>query len=781
MKMKKVNQRNKRLFHGLQKTKRSINVQGKWKAVELDPSLFAEEGMEDLVCFEELTDYRMLDSEQTAVEAEKEPKKNKKAKKRKSTEEQDTVLKEDVEHKEADVTVAPPKKKTKKKNKLKTKNLNSKESVHPDGTSAKETPEDFARVAVDKQVPHEEVIKCGKPTRSNPEIFTKSSKKIKKRKGQKQQEKMSKPVKKQQQKKNWTEAVLNCCNDTTTDVSAWKGLFVPTPVLKALSSLGFGSPTPIQALTLPSAIRDHMDILGAAETGRHKSHIAGGKSDLEDTAVAELNPAGSQSLPLLGLVLTPTRELAVQVKHHIDVISKFTDIKTAIVVGGMSQEKQRKMLKRSPEIVIATPGRLWDLIREKHPHLQNLRQVRSVLVLFLNINFRLSGYTPCFMIQTVIVIMLLFCRCLVIDEADRMVERGHFAELEGLFEMLKTTYFNPLRQMFVFSATLTMKRTLPTRLLQRRNLDQRSRLEILIDKVGIKAKPKIVDLTRKEATVETLTETRIHCQKDEKDFYLYYFLTQYPGRTMVFANSIDCIKRLNCLLVILNCDPLPLHANMHQKQRLKNLERFAQRDSCVLLTTDVAARGLDLPDVQHVIHYHVPRTSETYVHRSGRTARATKEGLSLLLIGPEDMINFKKITKTLGKDEELPVFPIETKCMEAIKDRVNLARQIEKIEFHNNRKKHHNSWLKQAAEDLEIDLDDDLLIGKGKDEEQDREQQMMVKGMKKHLKHLISQPVFKNVMKTKYPTQMGKLCLPQAALAGMENALSVVSVQERKK
>lgn len=236
------------------------------------------------------------------------------------------------------------------------------------------------------------------------------------------------------------------------------------------------------------------------------------------------------------------------------------------------------MLKRSPEIIIATPGRLWDLIKEKHPHLQNLRQVRSVLVLFVTNNFRVSHHTTCFIIHIVIVIMWLFCRCLVIDEADRMVERGHFAELESLFEMLKTTHFNPLRQMFVFSATLTMKRTLPTRLLQKRNLDQRSRLEILIDKVGIKAKPKIVDLTRKEATVETLTETRIHCQKDEKDFYLYYFLIQYPGRTMVFANSIDSIKRLNCLLVILNCDPLPLHANMHQKQRLKNLERFAQRE-----------------------------------------------------------------------------------------------------------------------------------------------------------------------------------------------------------
>ena len=167
----------------------------------------------------------------------------------------------------------------------------------------------------------------------------------------------------------------------------------------------------------------------------------------------------------------------------------------------------------------------------------------------------------------------------MIDEADRMVERGHFAELESILEMLSTTYFNPKRQMFVFSATLTMAATVPARLLQKkRRLDTRSKLEILMHKVGIKSKPKVIDLTRKEATVETLIETQIHCDKDDKDFYLYYFLLQYPGRTMVFANSIDCIKRLNCLLVILDRTPLPLHANMHQKQRLKNLERFAERD-----------------------------------------------------------------------------------------------------------------------------------------------------------------------------------------------------------
>ena len=172
-------------------------------------------------------------------------------------------------------------------------------------------------------------------------------------------------------------------------------------------------------------------------------------------------------------------------------------------------------------------------------------------------------------------------RCLVIDEADRMVEKGHFAELSQLLEMLSDSQYNPKRQTFVFSATLTLIHQVPARVLQKKNavrLDKKTKLDTLMQKVGIKGKPKVIDLTRKEATVETLTETRIHCDTDEKDYYLYYFLLQYPGRTMVFANSIDCIKRLTALLTILDCNPLPLHANMHQKQRLKNLERFAERD-----------------------------------------------------------------------------------------------------------------------------------------------------------------------------------------------------------
>lgn len=885
MKTKKMNPKNRRMSSGLRKPdKRSIHVKGKWKAIELDPSLFSDEGMEGLVCFEELTNYRLIDSEKAAAKAAKELKKEKKkAKKRKVSEgEQEGGEKADAESKEGNKTTEPAKKKAKKKKK-KNKKLAAKESVQPDSvedagvgeegrgedkTAAEDTSKDSSAISSENGAQSKLTKKKNKNKKKKqkqqkekdttpeeqPDSESPSSEHQVLEKDKSSQDKVTKQPKKQA--KNWTNAALSGSDVKNADVSAWKDLFVPSAVLKALSSLGFGSPTPIQALTLPSAIRDRMDILGAAETGSGKtlafgipmihtilewkkgserpaddnkepatkleslylpaideSTKAGGEADVsvestseqdeegnmdaeeegesgseqdqgdsdedaseddhsaeeddEDkrlgcvqvienaefdfdvTAEAEEKAAASQNQPLLGLVLTPTRELAVQVKHHIDAVAKFTDIKTAIVVGGMAQEKQRRMLKRRPEIIIATPGRLWDLIKERHPHLLNLRQLK----------------------------------CLVIDEADRMVERGHFAELDSLLEMLNTIHFNPMRQTFVFSATLTMARSLPTRLLQKKkkNLDQRSKLEILMERVGIKSKPKIVDLTRKEATVETLTETQIHCQKDDKDFFLYYFLLQYPGRTMVFANSIDCIKRLNSLLVILDCTPLPLHANMHQKQRLKNLERFAERESCVLLTTDVAARGLDIPNVQHVIHYQVPRTSETYVHRSGRTARATKQGLSLLLIGPDDMMNFKKIYKTLGKDEELPMFPIEIKCMEAIKERVNLARKIEKIEFHNSREKQHNSWFRQAAEALEVDLDDELLVGRANDDEADREQQKMVKGMKKHLKHLISQPVFKNVIKTKYPTQMGKLSLPHMPLAGKESALTKVSIQKRQK
>ncbi|XP_053553495.1 ATP-dependent RNA helicase DDX24 [Bombina bombina] len=775
---------------------KGIKIIGEWKPISLDPSLFADEKMDEIICFEELTDYKI-------VKTSKELKI--KGSKRKLEVGEDQAQNEDDEY------IGKKKKRKKQKHRLDKKAEETDEEIE---LSMSEGEQEDVDENITKKSENEDIVA--------EKTQTKSSKKKKKRKTKKKLAQSEEaPVPKSTKKgKNWAVNASTESSDKNADISAWKNLYVPKPVLKALSYLGFSAPTPIQALALPSAIRDQLDILGAAETGSGKTlafaipmiHSILEWQEVQETGVDEedgsadidekadivavdtddgnkqdenknndisseddddadstsmgcvkvvddvdinfnlssdnKSPALNNKKPLLGLVVTPTRELAVQVKHHIDAVARFTGIKTAIVVGGMAPQKQERVLNRRPEIVIATPGRLWELIRERHPHLSNLKKLK----------------------------------CLVIDEADRMVEKGHYAELSQLLEMLSEGHYNPKRQTFVFSATLTLIHQAPSRLTQKKKfkkMDKEGKLEALMEKIGMKGKPKVIDLTRKQATVETLTETRIICTSDEKDLYLYYFLLQYQGRTMVFANSIDCIKRLCSLLTILECNPLPLHANMHQKQRLKNLERFAERESCVLLTTDVAARGLDIPNVQHVIHYQIPRTSETYVHRSGRTARASKDGLSLLIIGPDDMINFKKICRTLEKNDELPIFPVESKCMKGIKERVNLAQQIEKIEYFNSRAKHQNSWIQQAADALEIDLDDDDLVG-GKDEHEERQKQKAIKMMKKQLKGLLSQPLFSHIMKTKYPTQSGALPMPFLGTNLTETALGTIANQKKK-
>ncbi|XP_012999843.1 ATP-dependent RNA helicase DDX24 isoform X2 [Cavia porcellus] len=791
MKLKETKLKQKLPRRGRFPTK-GIKVVGKWKQVQIDPNVFADGQMDDLVCFEELTDYRLVSAKnpsslfsedsrkrkaQTVSEEEEEgesssPKKQIKLKKNKSV----VLMCEDTfTQKELEVEDAEP---------------------DPQGDSAICPGPEEGKIAS--------------------ETLVQTVPKKKKNKGKKKLEpsQSTAPVV-PKKAKTWMPEV----HDQKADVSAWKDLFVPKPVLRALSFLGFSAPTPIQALTLVPAIRDRLDILGAAETGsgktlafaipmihavlqwqkRKTSPTAGhtgvspgetGPSDqallcdddagegpsslIKEKSVPEQTEDEEKMLdgeqtgelkkeldgktatcgthpkrPLLGLVLTPTRELAVQVKQHIDAVAKFTGIKTAILVGGMSTQKQQRMLNRHPEIVIATPGRLWELVKEKHSHLSNLRQLR----------------------------------CLVVDEADRMVEKGHFAELSQLLEMLNDSQYNPKRQTLVFSATLTLVHQVPARLLHKKHvkkIDKTAKLDLLMQKIGMRGKPKVIDLTRNEGTVETLTETKIHCETEEKDFYLYYFLMQYPGRSLVFANSISCIKRLSGLLKVLDIMPLTLHACMHQKQRLRNLEQFARLKDCVLLATDVAARGLDIPKVQHVIHYQVPRTSEIYVHRSGRTARATSEGLSLMLIGPEDIVNFKKIYKTLKKAEDIPLFPVQTKYMDVVKERIRLARQIEKAEYRNFQACLHNSWIEQAAAALEVDLDEEMYKGGKADQQEERQRQKQMKVLKKELRHLLSQPLFKGDLKTKYPTQAGRPPLLAAAPGQGESALSCLSRQRKK-
>lgn len=493
----------------------------------------------------------------------------------------------------------------------------------------------------------------------------------------------------------------------------WNGLGVPEPVLRAIAEKGFRSPTEIQALTLPSAIMGRKDILGAAETGLmfislicihsflHEYRSAGSgktlafgipiingilqiksspdnkpfrkllknknvieepiqeKEDpqrkrrkheerdnwtpppeevnnfpdfgrdikhLDDDESTKAQKERAASKPLYALVLTPTRELAVQVKDHLISAAKYTGIKVTAIFGGLAAVKQERVLAKCPEIVVATPGRLWELYTEGNEHLRKLE----------DINF------------------------LVIDETDRMVEKGHFDELKLVLEKINADPVKKAqRQNFVFSATLTMVHELP-KYLQQKNMGRKHKLQkqsseqkmqILIEHLGI-SQPKIVDITPNATTggtAQRLTECRISCALEQKDLYLYYFLKRHPGRTIVFCNSIECVRRLAKLFALLDCEPWALHAKMAQRQRLKNLERFTASPTGLLIATDVAARGLDIPHVEHVIHYQVPRTSENYIHRSGRTARANSEGIAVLIMEPGELNDYVKLCRNLKR------------------------------------------------------------------------------------------------------------------------------------
>ncbi|XP_017877753.1 ATP-dependent RNA helicase DDX24 [Ceratina calcarata] len=576
-------------------------------------------------------------------------------------------------------------------------------------------------------------------------------------------------------------------DENVPDMQQWSMLGVPTPVLKALKDQQFYQPTPIQALTLPPAILGHRDILGAAETGSGKTLAFGipiingilelknkdsDKSDAESSSAStnivnkgwicsdtkveqdedsslesdyeeedvnensvgcvrvinnvELEkPRNYASKPLYALILTPTRELAIQIKDHLSKAVKYTDIKIAVVLGGMAAVKQERLLSKGPEIVIATPGRLWELIQQGNPHLS---QVDSV-------------------------------KYLAIDETDRMLERGHFLELQQLLEKINTNEkMSNARQTFVFSATLTMVHDIPEYLQRKKRKHVKSRihkltsgqkLQKIMDLVGIK-NPKIVDVTKESGTASNLTECRIACTIDHKDYYLYYFLKRHAGRTLVFCNSIGCVKRLATLFGILECKPLPLHASMAQRQRLKNLERFQADEDGLLIATDVAARGLDIPNVEHVIHYQVPRTSESYVHRSGRTARAQKEGITVLMMEPSEKQNYSKLCRTLGRTEDLPMFPVVDRLLIAVKERVDIAREIDKLELRSRRDNSQKGWLRKAVEDMDLVLEEDEEeLASDIKETADLKHQLKVK--KRQLASLMSKPLFPKGFSGKYP------------------------------
>ncbi|CAH2097445.1 unnamed protein product [Euphydryas editha] len=465
--------------------------------------------------------------------------------------------------------------------------------------------------------------------------------------------------------------------------------------------------------------------------------------------------------PLYALILTPTRELAIQISRHLIAAAKYTGIKVATIVGGMAAVKQERVLKSGPEIVVATPGRLWELLNQGQPHLQQLPMVKF----------------------------------LAIDETDRMIERGHFDELTPLLERLNSDESHKnSRQNFVFSATLTLVHDLPGhmkgkkvtrrgKIINRKveKMTPQQKIKRLINMIGM-TDPKVVDITTQNlGTAETLTECRISCSMDQKDAYLYYILKRHPGRTMVFCNSIGSVKRLAQLLSLLKCQPLPLHANMPQRQRLKNLERFRDDPHGVLVATDVAARGLDIPDVDHVIHYQVPKTAENYVHRSGRTARATKEGLTILMMEPAEAYNYAKLCRTLNKTSEIPTFPVSAHSLAPVTQLVARARELDALQLRRRRAARARGWRERVARDLDIIIDDDDIPAPNVDPSIDK----VLRTKKRQFESLLVRPLFPKGFSFKYPTLNDpnalQITCEENALQVMKNAIESGKLKKDKR
>ncbi|XP_024080830.1 ATP-dependent RNA helicase DDX24 [Cimex lectularius] len=514
------------------------------------------------------------------------------------------------------------------------------------------------------------------------------------------------------------------------DLLPWSAICVPEEISKSLVQKGFNEPTEIQRLCIPAAIKGRRDILGAAETGSGKTLAFGipmiygimkqlEKNDESDNSesddeqgdncvkVKKLSTEKRKSR-LMGLVITPTRELAIQVNDHIKVAAKYTPVQVAVIVGGMSIEKQTRILDKGPHIVVGTPGRLWELVGS-HPHMASAKDIKF----------------------------------LAIDETDRMLERDHFPELRSLLESINS---NPLtakkRQNFVFSATLTLVHDVPSYIKQKKRnrakgLTPEQKLKSLVESIGME-NYKIVDITKAKGTADKLKETKISCTFDEKDYYLYYLLDKYRGRTLVFCNSISSVRRLASLLNILNRPPLPLHANMQQRQRLKNLDKFKAREDSILLATDVAARGLDIPGVQHVIHYQVPRTSEGYVHRSGRTARANREGLTILLVEAAEINHYTRLCLTLKREKDIEDFPVDIDGISRAKRIVRVARDIDAISLKLKKTKDQVSWYEKAAEEMDIVIDDDKTYV---DNKETADAKRLLRQKKTELEELIKKPL----------------------------------------
>jgi len=352
------------------------------------------------------------------------------------------------------------------------------------------------------------------------------------------------------------------------------GLGIAPGLLKRLKELGFEHPTPIQYKAIPVATAGE-DVVGIAQTGSGKT-LAFSIPMLQHIATTKN----------IGLVLLPTRELAVQVEETLKKVGGPAGLRTALVIGGVSSHPQIRQLKDKPHVIIATPGRLIDLIEQKKV---NLSQVGI----------------------------------LILDEADRMLDMGFAPQLKRILEHVPKD-----RQTMLFSATMPERIAAITRQYMK--------------------KPLRIEVARQGTTAENIEQEVFIVPRTEKMALLDKLLKEYRGSILVFSRTKHGASKIARNIRKSGYSADEIHSNRSQNQRQKALKGFSTGRYRILVATDIAARGIDVEGVELVVNFDLPEQIEDYVHRIGRTGRAGRAGKAISFAAPEQSKDIRAIEKLIN-------------------------------------------------------------------------------------------------------------------------------------
>ena len=364
----------------------------------------------------------------------------------------------------------------------------------------------------------------------------------------------------------------------------FKELHLIAPILKALETEGYTEPTPIQKQSIPHILRGK-DLLGCAQTGTGKT-AAFAIPILQNLLLQQKEDAHNPNIK--ALILTPTRELAIQIDESFDAYGKHTGLRHAVVFGGVSQFQQTNELRRGVDILIATPGRLLDLIAQKFINLKNIKMF-------------------------------------VLDEADRMLDMGFIHDVRKVIALLPQK-----KQTLFFSATMPP--------------------EITRLSSSILTNPVRVEVTPVSSTAENVDQHIYLVEKNDKRQLLIHLLKNNTiQNALVFTRTKYGADKIAKELYRANIKADAIHGNKTQSARQRALNNFKEGKIRVLVATDIAARGIDVDDLSHVINFELPNVPETYVHRIGRTGRAGQSGSALSFCDMEERSYLRDIHKLIEK------------------------------------------------------------------------------------------------------------------------------------